>query len=116
MTFSDIFCDALILSLIVIALYTTMTCFTKREMKTPNPRPYSFVRFKFENVAEEDKSYYTHFQLEKNQILLFISEIANMPGHCIVTKLTSNKDESDSVRTYTGYHTSDFVELTDEEV
>jgi hypothetical protein len=103
----------------IIAMYAIGECvrgFFKKPEKMSSPRPYSFVRFKFENVAEEDKSYYTHFQLEKNQILLFISEIANMPGHCIVTKLTSNKDESDSVRTYTGYHTSDFVELTDEEV
>lgn len=111
-----IFCIIMLGGAGVMIAYFAKMVFNRNKYKYNGPRPYSFVRFKFENVDEEHKSYYTHFELEKNQRLIFISEIANMPGHCIITKTTRNRDESESVRTYTGYHTSDFVELTDEEV
>lgn len=109
--------DLIIGSIFLLGLTEIILALWKPNKNNYNgPRPYSFVRFKFETMNEEIQSYYSHFQLEKNQTLIFISEIANMPGHCIVTKITRNKDSSESVRTYTGYHTSDFVELTDEEI
>lgn len=80
------------------------------------PRSYSFVRFKFETTDEETHKYFSHFNLRQYQKLIFVSEIANMGGHCIVMKTTQNDDFSESVETYVGYHTSDFVELTDEEL
>lgn len=113
---NDILINGVIGLILFGGLLAMITLWKPKKKKVDGPRPYSFVRFKFEDVYEGNLSFYTHFQLEKNQRLIFISEIANMPGHCIITKTTRNKDGSESVRTYTGYHTSDFVELTDEEV
>jgi hypothetical protein len=39
---------------------------------------------------------------------VFFGEIPNMPGHCVVADHRSGQ-------IYVGYHTDDFVELTEEE-
>ena len=41
--------------------------------------------------------------------LVFLGEIPNMPGHCVVVGVKSG-------RTYAGYHTENFVELSADEV
>jgi hypothetical protein len=40
---------------------------------------------------------------------LFLGEIANMGGHCVVA-------DAKTGRLYVGYHTENFVELSDDEV
>ena len=45
----------------------------------------------------------------KDQPLIFLGEIPNMPGHCIVVGVKSG-------RIYSGYHTENFVELSADEV
>ena len=47
--------------------------------------------------------------LTNGDICLYLSEIVNMKQHCIVVRMSDNS-------THTGYHTFDFVELTDEEI
>lgn len=44
--------------------------------------------------------------------LLFLGEIPNMPGHCVVI----DNAMGNSSKMLIGYHTNDFRELTDEEV
>jgi hypothetical protein len=39
---------------------------------------------------------------------LFLGEIPNMPGHCVVADIKTG-------RLLTGYHTSNFVEVPDDE-
>jgi hypothetical protein len=114
---NDFFTNLMLFIVVVFgAAFMIRHVFRNSQADTNKPRPYSFVRFRFENIDDEDKIHYAHFQLEKNQRLIFINEIPNMSGHCILTKTTRNKDDSESVKTYVGYHTSDFVELTAEEV
>ncbi len=44
----------------------------------------------------------------RSRSYIFLGEIPNMRGHCVVA-------EQDSGRIYAGYHTEQFVELTEEE-
>lgn len=78
------------------------------------PRPYAFVRFKFEKFDAEDHHYFTHFNLDSNQRLIFVAEIPNMLGHGIFWKTTRDKQDREHVETYIGYHITDFEELNDD--
>lgn len=40
---------------------------------------------------------------------VFLGEIEQMPGHCVVVRLSDNK-------IFTCYHTDSFVELTEDEI
>lgn len=64
------------------------------------PRPYSLVRFDDSNLPEE---YRGHYPFSYKHRYIFIAEIPNMLGHCIVM--------DDDGRMYVGYHTENFVEL-----
>jgi len=44
-----------------------------------------------------------------NSRLLFMGEIPNMEEHCVIFDI-------DTQKTYIGYHTDNFVELTEDEV
>lgn len=77
--------------------------------KEVNPLPvqkYKLVRFV--NPLKSNDPYYNSYPFNESQHLLFLGEIEQMPGHCIVVDKEG--------KTFWGYHTSDFVELTDEEV
>lgn len=55
-----------------------------------------------------DETICSLIKIKKEQSLVFLGEIQNMPGHCIIV-LPSGK-------IIWGYHTDDFIELTEEEV
>ena len=70
-----------------------------------DPRPNSLVRFEYGNVPAE---YHTQYPFNETHTYLYLGEIQNMPGHCSV----ANKEG----RVYWGYHTDNFIELTEDEV
>jgi hypothetical protein len=65
------------------------------------PRKLSLVRFDASRMPREFRGKYP-FRAGANYI--FLGEIANMPGHCVVVNYRSGK-------IYSGYHTELFVEL-----
>jgi hypothetical protein len=71
------------------------------------PRQYSLVKFDFDAYSEEyQKEFQNTFKLYHRYI--FLGEIPNMPGHCIVA--------DDLGRLFVGYHTEDFVEIAEYEL
>lgn len=48
------------------------------------------------------------FPFQAGVIYVFLGEIPNMPGHCVVA-------ERQSGRLLAGYHTENFVELSEDE-
>jgi hypothetical protein len=69
------------------------------------PRKLSLVKFDFKNLPEECHDQYPFLP---SSSYIFLGEIPNMKGHCIIGK----KDGSITW----GWHSDNFVELTDEEV
>jgi hypothetical protein len=45
----------------------------------------------------------------KEDIFIFLGEIPNMQGHCVVAGHKSGK-------IFSGYHTNNFIELTEDEI
>jgi hypothetical protein len=68
------------------------------------PRKLSLVKFDYDSVRAEDRHYYP---FKEGKAYLFLGEILNMPGHCAVV--------GDNERVRFGYHTDNFVELTEDE-
>jgi len=66
-------------------------------------RQYSLVRFDDSSLPKEYRGMYPFSSKHR---YIFLGEIPNMPGHCIVM------DEDGKM--YPGYHTSNFTELSDE--
>lgn len=79
--------------------------------KPQNPKPpktpkkLSLVRFDAPWLTPKQRRAYP---FKKAGHYLFLGEIANMPEHCVVLDWKTN-------RTYVGYHTENFVELTADE-
>jgi hypothetical protein len=69
------------------------------------PRKLSLVNFDFGSI---DKKYHDHYPFMPNSNYIFLGEIPNMPGHCVIGK----KDGSITW----GWHSDNFVELTEDEV
>jgi hypothetical protein len=46
--------------------------------------------------------------MSKKRSYIYLGEIPNMPGHCVVLDLKTG-------RMFAGYHTDNFVELSDDE-
>jgi len=77
-----------------------------REMKIKKqklPRQYSLVK----HVASYGPKGETK-PFSKKQILIYLGEIPNMPGHCIVA-------DHKTGRLYSGYHTERFIEIPEDE-
>ena len=70
------------------------------------PRQYSLVRFRFDQLPAE---YHKKYPFTKDRVYVFFGEIANMPGHCVVADHRTG-------RLYSGYHTENFAELSEDEV
>lgn len=66
------------------------------------PRQYALVRFAFEQLPEGEWGY----PFSKDHRYIFLGEIPNMGGHCIVM--------DDKGKHYVGFHTENFVELSEE--
>jgi len=65
------------------------------------PRNFSLVKC----TSEQD--FFTISRANEDKFL-FMGQIPNMPGHCVVMGLKTNK-------IYSGVHTERFIELTEEE-
>ena len=64
----------------------------------------TLVRFDFGGVPLE---YHSQYPFTRKDVLLFLGEVAQMPGHCVV----ATKDG----RVVWGYHTENFVVIAEEE-
>ncbi len=73
------------------------------------PRQYSLVKLTdfMKNWLRENEQENSPLLFE--EVFVFLGEIPNMPEHCIVSGHKSGK-------TLSGYHTSNFVELGDDEL
>ena len=69
------------------------------------PRKLSIVRF---NAAAVPKSYRRKYPFRAGRSYVFFGEIANMRGHCVVADHRTGQ-------IYSGYHTENFIELTEDE-
>lgn len=69
------------------------------------PRQYALVKFDYTDLPKE---YHAGYPFSPTCRYIYIGEIPNMEGHCIVM------DEQG--KHYTGFHTDNFVELTQEEM
>ena len=67
------------------------------------PAQYSLCKF----MAPEGYQY----PIANEEHVVFFGEIPNMPGHCIVLQFKGNKN-----CLLVGYHTENFIELSDGEV
>ena len=76
---------------------------TKKKIKMP--RKMSLVKFDFDDVPTD---YHKSYPFTKGGAYLFLGEIVNMPGHCVLVC-------SKTGQTFVGYHTDNFIELTEEE-
>jgi len=76
----------------------------KREI----PRPLSYVYFDFGKMRKKDQEAYP-FRHKEWLPYIFLGEIPNMPGHCIVLDPSTHE-------IYDGYHTDDFKEYKEDEV
>ena len=71
-------------------------------------RPYTLCKFNPTNLSPKEIKLY-EYDFKVGQVVLFVSEIANMPGHCVIVDIEDEK-------IYVNYHTSDFTELNEEEI
>jgi hypothetical protein len=68
------------------------------------PRKLSLVVFEPPHSTVKKK-----YPFRQNQILVFLGEIPNMKGHCIVADIQTGKIHS-------GYHSKNFREALEEEI
>jgi len=73
--------------------------------KNKIPRKLSLVKFDFDSV---DKKYHEQYPFLPSSHYIFLGEIPNMAEHCVIGK-------KDGTITW-GWHTNNFVELSEEEV
>ena len=66
---------------------------------------YKLVKFDFDNIPE---NYHKEYPFTKHGVYVMLGEIEGMDGHCIVVSRDGH--------TYWGYHTENFIELTEEEL
>ena len=70
------------------------------------PRQYSLVRFQFELVPAE---YHDKYPFVPGGVYVFFGDIPNTPGHCVVA-------DHKTGRLFSGYHTENFAELSEDDV
>jgi hypothetical protein len=73
--------------------------------------PFSFEKSFWNNLSEEDKiKYYGSlgYGSDKKKFFIFLTEVKNAPGHCVLVDLDDNHIE-------TMRHTYNFREVEDEE-
>ena len=74
--------------------------------KWKEPRQYSIVKFDFETLP---KSFHNKYPFKRDKLYVYFGEIANMAGHCVVADYKTGK-------IFSGYHTENFIELSEDEV
>jgi hypothetical protein len=70
-----------------------------------HPRRLSLVKF---DASRIPRGFRRKYPFRRNATYIFLGEIPNMPGHCVVADSRSGKIHS-------GYHTNNFVELEKDE-
>ena len=73
------------------------------------PRPLSLVKITEDLKEWLFKNDKADSPLLAEENFVFLGEIPNMPTHCVVVAVKSGK-------TLIGYHTDNFIELSDDEV
>ncbi len=71
------------------------------------PRQYSLCKFDFERFPKSFKAE-EKYPFKKDALYIFLGNIPNMLGHCVVADHLSG-------RVYSGYHTENFIELDEDE-
>lgn len=69
-------------------------------------KPNTIVKFNYDGLPEE---YHNKYPFNSDDIYVYLGDIKQMPEHCIVVDLKTGK-------IYCGYHTENFIELTEDEV
>ena len=75
-------------------------------MEDATPRPFALCRFRFDQVPDED---HYRYPFTPGGVYVFLGEIPNMPGHCVVA-------DHGTGRVFSGYHTEGFAELSPDDV
>jgi len=70
------------------------------------PRKLSLVRF---DTSRVPRGFRRKYPFRAGSTYIFLGEIPNMPGHCVVTDHPSGE-------VYSGYHTDHFAELRKDEI
>lgn len=70
-------------------------------------KQYTLVKFDYSNISDEWKKEYLEV-FEPDKVYIYLGEIVQRPGHCIVVEMKTGKIIS-------GYHTENFIELTENE-
>lgn len=70
-------------------------------MRCRKPRKLSLVKFDFTRI---DRKFWSKYPFKSGRSYVFMGEIVNMLGHCVVADHKTGK-------IYSGYHTENFVEL-----
>jgi len=68
-------------------------------------RQNALVKFDYSDMPKKHHKFYP---FKEDEPYIFMGEIVQMPGHCIVIEMKSG-------RIYSGYHTEDFIELSEDE-
>jgi hypothetical protein len=70
------------------------------------PKINSLVKFNCNSIP---KNYKKEYPFKPTDVFLFLGEVTQAPGHCCVINIKTGKF-------YGFFHTSDFIQLTSEEV
>ncbi len=65
-------------------------------------------KYKLVKFIDPPEGYEDQYPFDVNETVVFLGEIEQMPGHCVVAKRNG--------QVLWGYHTENFVELTEYEV
>ena len=66
---------------------------------------YALVKFDYKDLP---KKYHKSYPFKEGEVYIFLGEIHQMPGHCIVVEMKTGNVIS-------GYHTDNFIELEENE-
>ena len=75
------------------------------EIESPIPRQYSLVNFDFSAMPLK---YHKAYPFTENGAYVFLGEIPNMLGHCIVVDHVTGQ-------IYSGDHTENFIEVKEDD-
>lgn len=79
------------------------------EAMRPKPRRLALVKFNPRELRVGSGVKKPRYPFKKEEAYVFLGEIPNMPGHCVVAEHKSGK-------IHAGFHTELFTELSDDEV
>lgn len=78
------------------------------EIKDLKLKLNTIVKFDCGNIPEEHKQAYLEI-FPKGEIYVYMGDLVQMPGHCVLCNYITGK-------IYCGYHTENFIPLTEDEI